>query len=543
MAEDLTRRLYVENFEQWEKTLSQKKFSDRKLEVKVVERGIILPMRRKNGEWKGGVCDSYFNFIAGFARTPPPGKTTGQGAWCVVESGYIVDRKELVLLDEDVIFGGALIGHFGHFFTECLSRLWYIVKNSDSRLKILFIIRDEICKSWADSFLKLMGIDTTRAIYVQKPMQCRSVTVPEQSQYVWNDFTKEYVLPYQAIKERVTPGKTKKLYLARTNFDAKRVNPGGVYCFNEKYFVDFFAAHGFKIVLPEELSIEEQISLIMGADEIVTTLGTLSHWAIFKKPSAKLISLSRTTKSLLVAQAFIMEAFQIDNYYIVSGSRDFMYANAGVGACMLGSNKYWKEFVADYFGDQIDEDDDVSYFEEALDKYVNFWYKKYANQNETITGSLKDMCYRIYALETQVSKNRLLLSYQTHVASKGWCDWKTENLFSNDIGEKRDIQAIKINFPTHKVYYAVYFNEKEGWSKEIAAPDMAGTTGKNKSITGVRIRLDEAGAKEFDILYRVHKFDDTWTAWAKNGEEILSQGVKLNAIQIKLLACVDKTTN
>ena len=45
---------------------------------------------------------------------------------------------------------------------------------------------------------------------------------------------------------------------------------------------------------------------------------------------------------------------------------------------------------------------------------------------------------------------------------------------------------------------------------------------------------DEAGAKEFDILYRVHKFDEQWTPWAKNGETIYSYGQKLNAIQIKL---------
>ena len=63
---------------------------------------------------------------------------------------------------------------------------------------------------------------------------------------------------------------------------------------------------------------------------------------------------------------------------------------------------------------------------------------------------------------------------------------------------------------------------------------MAGTTGKSKSITGIKIRLDETGAKNFDILYRVHKFDGKWTSWAKNGEELLSAGVKLNSIQIKL---------
>ncbi len=129
---------------------------------------------------------------------------------------------------------------------------------------------------------------------------------------------------------------------------------------------------------------------------------------------------------------------------------------------------------------------------------------------------------------------RPLLTYQTHAHKVGWGTWKSEDQISNDIEQKLDIQAIKINYPGHKVYYSVYYNAEEGWSQEIESPNMAGTTGQAKAIFGLRIRLDEAGTKEFDILYRVHKFDGTWSDWAKNGEVIYSYGQKLNAIQIKL---------
>ena len=127
------------------------------------------------------------------------------------------------------------------------------------------------------------------------------------------------------------------------------------------------------------------------------------------------------------------------------------------------------------------------------------------------------------------------LGYQTHVDKDGWNNgWKSENQISNPLDQKRDIQAIKINFPNHKIYYSVYFNDKEGWSAEVQSPQMAGTVGVRKPIYGMRIRFDEAGSKEYDILYRMHKFDNTWTHWAKNGEALYSHGVKLNAIQIKL---------
>lgn len=127
-----------------------------------------------------------------------------------------------------------------------------------------------------------------------------------------------------------------------------------------------------------------------------------------------------------------------------------------------------------------------------------------------------------------------VLTYQTHVAHIGWGAWLAENRISNALDQKRDIQTIKINYSKHEVYYSVYYNDKEGWSEEVTNGEPAGTTGKDKPIYGMRVRLDEVGSKEFDILYRMHKFDGTWTPWAKNGEAIYSHGVRLNAIQIKL---------
>lgn len=537
------KNFYVRDVEAWKKTLSRKKLSDKELEVKVVEHGIVLPARPIPGKsfvYEGGVCDNDFNFVAGFTRKDPA-ETTGGGErldW-TCKSSYTIDRNEIIRLDEDVIFGGVLNGHFGHFMVECLCRLWYVVKNPDLKSKVLFILVRNEPQPWFEDFFKLMGIDKERIIYVRQPLQCRSVTVPAQSEYnPWGSvkYSSEFFLPYQAIKSRVKPTTTKKIYLTRTNFDANDTGKSSRHCFNENYFEDFFVARGFKVIALENLSIEEQISLITGADEIAAVLGTLTHWAMFCKPDVKFIMLNRTDMPHSF-QMFINEAFNIKNYCIVDVSKNFMYARHDNGAFLLGSNKYWQEFVADYFGEQIDEDDDISYLEDALDKYVSLWCRKYQDPTKYLNiwvESLSGMCNRIIELERAASKKRPLLNYQTHIANKGWGTWNSEGMFSNPLDQKLDIQAIKIDFAGCKVYYAVYFNEKEGWSAEVAAPEQAGTVGKHKSITGVKIRLDEAGAKDFDILYRVHTFGGAWTPWAKNGEELLSGGVKLNSIQIEL---------
>ena len=413
-----------------------------------------------------------------------------------------------------------MFGHFGHFLLERLVRLWYVVQHPELKLRVAFLTPHLGVRKWYSEFFQLMGIEKERIIYVDKPIQCRSVIVPEQSAYFGASykFTKEYLFPFQVIKSNVKPDKVKKIYLTRTKYK----NPLRIFC-NEEYFEDFFAAHGFKIIAPEKLSIKEQISLVMGADEIAAPIGTLTHWAMFCKSTVKFIMLTRHSSEQF-AQIFINEAFNVNNYYIVEAWKKFLYVKAHhEGVFMLGSNKYWKNFVADYFGETIAEDDDSPYFSVALDKYINTWCKKYSDpKNFNIwVSSLKDLCNRIVALEHKEIKNRPLLTYQTHVDRDGWVDWKNENQFSNYLDQKRDIQAIKINFPSHKVYYSVYYDDV--WSKEVSNGEQAGTTGKSKPIYGIKIRLD---TEDFDIFYRVH--------WAKNGAELLSDGQKLNALQIKL---------
>lgn len=411
MIKDLTAGFYVQNVEAVKKKLLRKRFSDRKLEVKVIEQGMVLPARIIDGVWKGGVCDKDFNFIAGNIRTEPPKKTTGGGQWCCVEYSYTVDRKEIVKLDEDVIFGGTLIGHFGHFMMECWSHLWYVIQNPELKLKVLFISAAHGgYKSWCDEFFKLMGIEKERIIYVKKATQCRSVIVPEQSQYISTHFTKEYLIPYQAIKSRVKPGKSKKLYLTRTQEEVldKQKNWDSAY-FNEKYFEDFFIRHGFESICMEKLTIEEQISLVMGADEIAAVMGTLTNWIMFCKPTVKFIMLNRTHK-IPHFQYLACTAANTVNFYVVDVSKNFMNTVHAHGICLLGSTKYWKMFVADYFDESISRDDDKAYLENSLNAYIDFWCRNYFDTTsknfDKLILTLKDMCNRIIKLERKVNKHK-----------------------------------------------------------------------------------------------------------------------------------------
>ena len=129
MEQDLSKRFYFKSRERYVNYVSRKYFSDRQLEVQIVEQGIVLPARLNKGEYQGGVCDKNLNFVAGYASNNPKTFNGSRKVWVDVTSAYEVDKKEIICLDEDVIYGGALMGHFGHFITECLGRLWYILSH------------------------------------------------------------------------------------------------------------------------------------------------------------------------------------------------------------------------------------------------------------------------------------------------------------------------------------------------------------------------------------------------------------------------------
>ena len=536
MVKDLSKRLYVQNPEEWTQSLRRKRIFDDELEVKIVERGIVLPVRPIEGVrglYLGGVCDSNLKFVAGYYRQKGGG---GSKQFNCMESAYEVDSAEIVQFDEDVIFGGFIASHFGHFLMECLCRLWYVIEHPEIKSKVLFVTAKKSDKRrlYNTEIFGLMGIDKARIVFVDKPVQCRSITVPEQAQYDSKRITKEFLLPYIAMKSTIKPGEHKKLYLTRSGFEFKE--HGNSHIFNEKYFEDFFAARGFKVVSMEKLKVSEQISLIMGADEIAATLGTLTHWAMFCKPDTKFIMLRRISNSTIPLQSLINVLSKVD-YYIVDVSRNFMYANRALGVLLLGANKHWKNFVADYFGERITEDDGNAYFKEALNTYIDFWYKKYSvEEPERITESFKDMCNRIIYLERALRAGRPLLTYVTRVSSKGWGTWKSENTGSNAVDKLRELQSIKIKFtkPFHDVYYSVHYSDKKAWTEEVSTSQVVGAVVKGRFITGIKIRLDDSGADKFDILYRVHKFDGEWTPWAKNGAELFADGAKLNSVQIKL---------
>lgn len=364
------KRLYVRNKEAWQSECDGYRIDNRKLRVFEVERAILLPPDEWNsqtGEFRGGVCDEEFHFISGLQRGKPP----VTGFYGVAATYETLPDTEPLYIDESVIFGGILIGHFGHFILECFGRIYYVLNHPEDQRRIVFLVEVGIYP-WFWKFFELMGIPQNRIILAQQPVMFRHLTVPEEAVHSWWNYTAEYLLPYKRLVEQAKITSDNKSFGKKIFLTRRKLEDSISECVNEEYFIDFFAAKGYVAVEPEEYSIEDQISIIANAEEIVAVMGSLTHWAMFCKPGTKFLMLTRTGTDTLGAQCLVNNASGVD-WCIVDVSLNFLYASRTMGVCLLGPTGYWLQFVWDKYRELADS----SSFKNKYHEYMLSWIKYY----------------------------------------------------------------------------------------------------------------------------------------------------------------------
>ena len=533
----MTNLDYLYNPDVAKEHFSKSYFSDKKLGFQVIEHGMILPSKSINDDGKvsglgyGGIVDSnggyvkesYITYNTGGKYTPPP--------------------ESIKHSSETVVYLGVSWSTWGHVITDNIRRVWFLRSEYFNQFKncpLVYVITGKSVKDQINfcRLLEILEVDVDKLQPIKHPTQFEKIILPDESFFVSSP-TKGFTMEYKETIDRVrefavknqTPTSSEKIYYfhgLRPQIGADRLS-------------EYFKSKGYEVIQPENLTLDEQLNWLINCKSFASTLGSCSHNALFLHDNTESIFIPRNPNRFTYYQQAIDELRSLNVTYIDTSLT--IFGNSLVGPFCYIISEQLKKFFGDKFDGYAEEDFKtfLEYVKYAFDKgdtlNQNF-VKGYGSILTDFLGQLKrreDLIVSCGMTSFDWDKFRPSLNYQTHIASRGWNDgWKSENQISNDIEQQRDIQAIKINFPGHKVYYSVYYNEQEGWSEEVASPEMAGTTGKSKSINGVRIMLDEAGTKQFDILYRVHRFDGEWTDWAKNGEAIYSYGVKLNAIQIKM---------
>ena len=532
-------------------------FVDKNLGFQIIEHGVILPhsIRRIRNELTdlGGIIDGNGKYV------------TSSSLYYGINEVYTPLPEAIYCSSETAIYLGMFHHTWEHDLTDNLSRLWFLKseifksefkncpivyvpyreekelyggENLQSKNQLSYVLKTlDFGVSFITRFrrlLEILEIDADLIQAITKPTRFEKIVMPDEaflSHRPTKGFTKEYREMIEqvrnfALKNR-TPTSCKKIYY----FQEK----GQI---GEERLAEYFYSKDYEIVHPEKLTLDEQLNLLINAENFASTTDSISYNSIFLRDTAEAIFIpgyvNRFTEELFT----LNQVHPLNIHYIDSTMS--IFATWKDSFCYIIS-----EQLKNFFGDKWN-----GYDEEDFENFLKY-HKLSASKGKPINRNIKRDYEKVFSdFMTQLRKRedliadyefcsdwtkRPLLYYQTHVAREGWCAWKSENQISNPINSKNTVQGIKLDFPEkfYDVYCAVYDTQKDGWVEEVITSYSA--MGRDrKEITGIKIRLDEAGAEKFDILYRVHKLDGEWTDWAKNGEEIFLEDVKLNAVQIKL---------
>lgn len=398
----LVSNLYINNY----KSILLELLNDRSIQqdetIREVIGGYILPLKVLNykihGEiYLGGVCDESKSFVDGFVRNLYSKKTNFS---CV--EAYEFNELEAEYFDEEVVFGGVFLTHFGHFLVECLSRLWCFVSDNvtcfDTReIRIAVCTTGEI-QCFMVELIKLLGIDMNRFIFIDRIVRFRKIYIPDQSFYTFSGYSNNYISIYDKMKEQIVPQKYEKIFLTRSKFDKGD-------SVNESFLDNVFKNNGFEIIAPEEYSVEEQIAFIAGAKTIACTEGTLSHLALFANAGTTLIILKRHENINLLAQSMINKIKGINVIY-VDATFNLLPTHHVNGVFLYGPTKNFITFSKNMGYDITNEIENFRLVDYAYE-YLEKWCDNYQDLKRFQWISQFDISDVLYCLSKALGKSPL----------------------------------------------------------------------------------------------------------------------------------------
>lgn len=334
----------------------------------IADNAFILPTKKKVDEndniyFEGGVVDNKMNFIKNsqFYRS-------GKGGSLL--EPYEFSQNDAEYIDEEVLYAGVLINHFGHFLVEGLSRLWYWCENIDKNLHIAFLMPKNqpiFPQFW--EFMNLIGIDKNKVHIIKKITKFKKVYVPYQAHILDTSYNEKFTIPYRYIASKLPTTAKEKYYISRSKFK------GGTLCLGEYLFEDMYKQNGYKVIYPEKLTLKEQISVIKNASELVGISGTGMHMALFADDNINITILERTDNPV-PEQAIINQAINANAFYIGVNINPFP-TDHSVGPTLLTINNSMVEYCE---AKKLKCNKSAINYVKAADgkKFVKLWLRYYS---------------------------------------------------------------------------------------------------------------------------------------------------------------------
>ena len=197
------------------------------------------------------------------------------------------------------IYGGILIGHFGHFIVEGLSRLWAVRREPPVKsivfvrgLGIPLLNQRHAIPDYAAELFGLLGLGAPVALH-DGPVQFEQLCVP--TQLFGYHCMRGHPLFHSFVHKlrqvcRRSEFVSSKLYVSRSKLEGNVT--GGILC--ESVIEDNLTRYGYGIFHPQDFSIDEQIGLYNHARQLIFAEGSAIHlFGLVARQSQKIALIRR----------------------------------------------------------------------------------------------------------------------------------------------------------------------------------------------------------------------------------------------------------
>jgi len=204
-------------------------------------------------------------------------------------------------LEAGIMLSGWASQHFGHWMPEYIARLAYLERHP--RFAELPIIVDSDMPPQHLEYLSLMVPNRIVQIPPDGGLRCDELVVASPTCFFPVLLADDHLVPpqhqgglptdgFRFIRDRIlqrlppTGERGRRLYLSRSTRQWRRL-------LNEDEIARALAARGFEVLLPEELSLEDQVRMYQSADVVVAPNGSSVLNAMFAPQDQKLVILSQ----------------------------------------------------------------------------------------------------------------------------------------------------------------------------------------------------------------------------------------------------------
>lgn len=258
------------------------------LASRVIKNAWLLPALRQRYQFgEGGVLDDDFR--------PVPESWVKRANLIMFGGAYdpINVMKEInceLIEIEEAIYLGFLYNHWGHLICDCSNRLWYAIANPQVKCVFLSFLRERPqYYSNIIRFLELCGISGDRLVIADTPVRAGVLHVPEQSYMAGTYYTKEYIDTFATISGNISScinNISEKIYFSRSRYSNKELGNDSIDSLMlradyEKYY-------------PEEMTVDDQITLLQRCTHYACIQGSLVHNAIFCRLGVNLTIVNKT---------------------------------------------------------------------------------------------------------------------------------------------------------------------------------------------------------------------------------------------------------